>query len=164
MECRTTCQRRRLWVYQNQFGECHHLLQDQLLDDGRFQRYFHLSRTQFEDLLSHAGDSQPLGHQLQVLDLCCRTPAHLSSVPKTLLMYGVSNVRVEGQCAKAPALITLCPTGNHTSPLPTEASDPPEIPKDTQGSPQRTAAPLAGAIKQGEPTASSPGPRDPPPS
>ncbi|MED6243376.1 hypothetical protein ATANTOWER_019288 [Ataeniobius toweri] len=50
-------QRRRPWVHQrrNQFGEYHHLLMEQCLDDGCFQRYFCLSRNQFEDLLSHVG-------------------------------------------------------------------------------------------------------------
>ncbi|KAK5614934.1 hypothetical protein CRENBAI_009147, partial [Crenichthys baileyi] len=38
-----------------QVGEYHHLLQDQRLDYGRFQRYFRLSRTQFEDLLPRVG-------------------------------------------------------------------------------------------------------------
>ncbi|MEQ2297893.1 hypothetical protein AMECASPLE_039458 [Ameca splendens] len=52
--------RRRLWVQQilqgrEQFGDYHHLLQELRLDDGRFQRYFRLSRTQFEDLLSCVG-------------------------------------------------------------------------------------------------------------
>ncbi|MEQ2310258.1 hypothetical protein AMECASPLE_007022 [Ameca splendens] len=51
---------RRLWVHQslqrrNQFGEYNHLLQEQRLDDGRFQLYFCLSRTQFEDLLFCVG-------------------------------------------------------------------------------------------------------------
>ncbi|MED6241710.1 hypothetical protein ATANTOWER_024872 [Ataeniobius toweri] len=53
-------QRRRPWVHQilqgrEQFGEYHHLLQELRLDDGRFQRYFRLSRTQSEDLLSCVG-------------------------------------------------------------------------------------------------------------
>ncbi|MEQ2249263.1 hypothetical protein ILYODFUR_027556 [Ilyodon furcidens] len=48
------------WVHQilqgrEQFGDYHHLLQELRLDDGRFQRYFRLSRTQFEDLLSRVG-------------------------------------------------------------------------------------------------------------
>ncbi|MEQ2301561.1 hypothetical protein AMECASPLE_037283 [Ameca splendens] len=52
--------RRHPWVHQilqgrAQFGEYHHLLQELRLDDGRFQRYFCLSRTQFEDLLSRVG-------------------------------------------------------------------------------------------------------------
>ncbi|MED6237384.1 hypothetical protein ATANTOWER_023882 [Ataeniobius toweri] len=52
--------RRRPWVHQilqgrEQFGDYHHLLQELRLDDGRFQRYFRLSRTQFEDLLSRVG-------------------------------------------------------------------------------------------------------------
>ncbi|MED6256945.1 hypothetical protein ATANTOWER_002716 [Ataeniobius toweri] len=60
MECRTSRRHRHLWVHQilqrrNQFGRYHHLLQEQRLDDGRFQRYFRLSRTQFEDLLLLVG-------------------------------------------------------------------------------------------------------------
>ncbi|KAK5615425.1 putative bifunctional methylenetetrahydrofolate dehydrogenase/cyclohydrolase 2, partial [Crenichthys baileyi] len=52
--------RRRPWVHQilqgwEQFGDYHHLLQELRLDDGRFQRFFRLSRTQFEDLLSCVG-------------------------------------------------------------------------------------------------------------
>ncbi|XP_051959647.1 uncharacterized protein LOC127627338 [Xyrauchen texanus] len=52
--------RRRTWVHQtlrrrSQFGEFHHLLQELRLDDGRFQRYFRLSRAQFDDLLSRIG-------------------------------------------------------------------------------------------------------------
>ncbi|MEQ2222401.1 hypothetical protein ILYODFUR_025888 [Ilyodon furcidens] len=52
--------RQRPWVHQilqgrEQFGDYHHLLQELRLDDGRFQWYFCLSRTQFEDLLSHVG-------------------------------------------------------------------------------------------------------------
>ncbi|MED6274619.1 hypothetical protein CHARACLAT_018167 [Characodon lateralis] len=48
------------WVHQilqgrEQFREYHHLLQGLRLDDGRFQRYFRLSRTQCEDLQSHVG-------------------------------------------------------------------------------------------------------------
>ncbi|KAK5600969.1 hypothetical protein CRENBAI_006083 [Crenichthys baileyi] len=48
---------RRPWVHQrrNQFGEYHHLLQEQGLDDAHFQRYFRLSRIQFEDLLPCVG-------------------------------------------------------------------------------------------------------------
>ncbi|KAK5617039.1 hypothetical protein CRENBAI_016523 [Crenichthys baileyi] len=54
---KTRRQRRHPWVHQrqNHFGEYHHLLLEQCLVDGRFQRYFCLSRTQFEDLLSHVG-------------------------------------------------------------------------------------------------------------
>ncbi|XP_034022473.1 protein ANTAGONIST OF LIKE HETEROCHROMATIN PROTEIN 1 [Thalassophryne amazonica] len=53
-------QRRRRWAHnifmrRSQFGEFHYLLQELRLDDGRFQRYFRLSRTQFEDLLSRIG-------------------------------------------------------------------------------------------------------------
>ncbi|MEQ2235134.1 hypothetical protein ILYODFUR_038544 [Ilyodon furcidens] len=54
--------RRSPWVHEilfrqgrEQFREYHHLLQELRLDDGRFQRYFRLSRTQFKDLLSHVG-------------------------------------------------------------------------------------------------------------
>ncbi|MEQ2222714.1 hypothetical protein ILYODFUR_029289 [Ilyodon furcidens] len=52
--------RQRPWVHQilqgrEHFGEYHHLLQELRLDDGRFQRYFCLSRTQFEDLQSCVG-------------------------------------------------------------------------------------------------------------
>ncbi|MEQ2227550.1 hypothetical protein ILYODFUR_038759 [Ilyodon furcidens] len=51
---------RRPWVDQvlqrrNPFGEYQHVLQELRLDDGRFQRYLRLSRTQFEDLLSRVG-------------------------------------------------------------------------------------------------------------
>ncbi|MED6268001.1 hypothetical protein CHARACLAT_017825 [Characodon lateralis] len=38
-----------------QFGDYNHLLQELRLHEGRFQRYFCLSRTQFEDLLSRVG-------------------------------------------------------------------------------------------------------------
>ena len=52
--------RRRLWVHdilrrRPQLGEFHHLLQELHLDDGRFQRYFRLSRAQFDDLLARVG-------------------------------------------------------------------------------------------------------------
>ncbi|CAM4571098.1 unnamed protein product [Leuciscus chuanchicus] len=52
--------RRRIWAHQTlrrrtQFGEFHNLLQELRLDDGRFQRYFRLSRAQFDDLLSRIG-------------------------------------------------------------------------------------------------------------
>ncbi|XDV26067.1 hypothetical protein PO909_029865 [Leuciscus waleckii] len=52
--------RRCIWVHQTlrrqtQFGKFHHLLQELRLDDGRFQRYFRLSRAQFDDLLSRIG-------------------------------------------------------------------------------------------------------------
>ncbi|MED6238695.1 hypothetical protein ATANTOWER_027770 [Ataeniobius toweri] len=52
--------RRRPWVHQilqgrEQFGDYHHLLQELRLDDDRFQQYFRLSGTQFEDLLSCVG-------------------------------------------------------------------------------------------------------------
>ncbi|MEQ2284882.1 hypothetical protein AMECASPLE_026123 [Ameca splendens] len=48
--------RQRPWVHQrqNQFGEYHYILQEQL-DQGRFERYYRLSRTQFEDLLPRVG-------------------------------------------------------------------------------------------------------------
>ncbi len=38
-----------------QLGEFHQLLQELRLDDDRFQRYFRLSRSQFDDLLSRVG-------------------------------------------------------------------------------------------------------------
>ncbi|MEQ2300868.1 hypothetical protein AMECASPLE_030230 [Ameca splendens] len=52
--------RQRSWVHEilqgrEQFGDYLHLLQELHLDDGRFKRYFRLSRTQFEDLLSRVG-------------------------------------------------------------------------------------------------------------
>ncbi|KAK7919088.1 hypothetical protein WMY93_010372 [Mugilogobius chulae] len=52
--------RRRFWVHpilQNrlQYGEFHHLIQELRLDDDRFQRYFRLSRAQFDDLLGRIG-------------------------------------------------------------------------------------------------------------
>ena len=52
--------RRRVWVHdilrrRTQLGEYHHLLQELRLDDGRFQRYFRLTVTQFEDLLARIG-------------------------------------------------------------------------------------------------------------
>ncbi len=52
--------RRRVWVHQilqkrTQLGEFHQLLQELRLDDGHFQLYFRLSRSQFDDLLSHVG-------------------------------------------------------------------------------------------------------------
>ncbi|MEQ2250339.1 hypothetical protein ILYODFUR_039055 [Ilyodon furcidens] len=48
------------WIHEilqgrEQFGEYHHLLRELRLDDGRFQWYFRLSRTQFKDLLSRVG-------------------------------------------------------------------------------------------------------------
>nr|XP_055056158.1 uncharacterized protein LOC129440693 [Misgurnus anguillicaudatus] len=59
-EQRRRGQRRRIWVHETirrrtQFGEYHHLLQELRLDDGRFQRYFRLSRAQFDELLSRVG-------------------------------------------------------------------------------------------------------------
>ncbi|MEQ2250221.1 hypothetical protein ILYODFUR_037676 [Ilyodon furcidens] len=58
--------RRRPWVHQilqgrEQFGDYHHLLQELRLDDGRFQWYFRLSMTQFEDLLSRVGRQSASG-------------------------------------------------------------------------------------------------------
>lgn len=51
---------RRYWVNKTlrrrpSFGEYHHLFQELRLDDGRFQRYFRLSSSQFEELLSRVG-------------------------------------------------------------------------------------------------------------
>ena len=48
---------RRFWVHpilqqRSQFGEFHHLLQELREDEVRFQRYFRLSRAQFDDLLT----------------------------------------------------------------------------------------------------------------
>ncbi|XP_059894370.1 uncharacterized protein LOC132447556 [Gadus macrocephalus] len=59
-EDRRKRKRRRLWVHdilrrRPQLGEFHHLLQELRLDDGRFQRYFRLSRAQFDDLLARVG-------------------------------------------------------------------------------------------------------------
>ncbi|KAL1268775.1 hypothetical protein QQF64_034138 [Cirrhinus molitorella] len=53
--------RRHFWVHQilqrrTQLGQFHRLLQDLHLDNGRFQRYFRLSRSQFDDLLSRVGE------------------------------------------------------------------------------------------------------------
>ncbi|KAK5614089.1 hypothetical protein CRENBAI_010686 [Crenichthys baileyi] len=66
--------RRHRWVNhrQNQFVEYHYLLQEQRLDDSRFQRYFHLSRTQSEDLLSRVGG------QISLQDTNYRTAERLS--------------------------------------------------------------------------------------
>ena len=52
--------RRRFWVHpilqrRLQFGEFHHLLQELRLDAGRFQRYFRLTRGQFDELLARVG-------------------------------------------------------------------------------------------------------------
>lgn len=52
--------RRRVWVHdilqrRRQLGEYHHLIQELRLDDGRFQRYFRLTVSQFEDLLTRIG-------------------------------------------------------------------------------------------------------------
>ncbi|MED6234342.1 hypothetical protein ATANTOWER_027407 [Ataeniobius toweri] len=60
--------RRHPWVHQilqgwELLGDYHHLLQELRLDDVRFQRYFHLSRTQFEGLLSHVGRRSASGTQ-----------------------------------------------------------------------------------------------------
>ncbi|KAK5617558.1 hypothetical protein CRENBAI_003948 [Crenichthys baileyi] len=65
LDSRTTHQRQRPWVHQrrNQFGEHHQLLQELHLDNGRLQLYFRLSRTQFEDLLSHVRNESASGTQ-----------------------------------------------------------------------------------------------------
>ncbi|KAL1277114.1 hypothetical protein QQF64_023787 [Cirrhinus molitorella] len=52
---------RRFWVHQilqrrTQLGQFHRLLQELHLDDGRFQRYFRLSRSQFDELLSRISE------------------------------------------------------------------------------------------------------------
>ncbi|MED6289180.1 hypothetical protein CHARACLAT_000123 [Characodon lateralis] len=57
---------RRPWVHEilqgrEQFGDYHHLFQELRLDVSRFQQYFRLSRTQFEDLRSHVG--RRIGHR-----------------------------------------------------------------------------------------------------
>ncbi|XP_047242507.1 uncharacterized protein LOC124881062 [Girardinichthys multiradiatus] len=69
------------FMERNPFGEYQHLLQELRLDDGRFQRYLRLSRTQFEDLLSHVGG------QISPLDTnyrhCIPAAEYLSSVGKT---------------------------------------------------------------------------------
>ena len=59
-EDRRKRKRRRLWVHdilrrRPQLGGFYHLLQELRLDDGRFQRYFRLSRAQFDDLLARVG-------------------------------------------------------------------------------------------------------------
>lgn len=51
---------RRVWVHQilqrrSELGEFHHLVQELRLDDGRFQSYFRLNRSQFDDLLGRIG-------------------------------------------------------------------------------------------------------------
>lgn len=57
---RLAASRRRVWIHQTirrreEFGEFHHLLQELRQDEVRFQRYFRLSRPQFDDLLSRIG-------------------------------------------------------------------------------------------------------------
>eukprot|EP00064_Thunnus_orientalis_P022932 superscaffoldBa00008193_g23154 len=52
--------RHRVWIHdiiqrRTQLGEFHRLLQDLCLDDGRFQRYFRLTRAQSDDLLARIG-------------------------------------------------------------------------------------------------------------
>ncbi|KAK5615116.1 hypothetical protein CRENBAI_005520 [Crenichthys baileyi] len=59
-----------------QFREYHHLLQELRMDDGRFQRYFHLSRNQFEDLLSRVG--RRIGLQDNNYRCCIPTAERLS--------------------------------------------------------------------------------------
>lgn len=39
-------------IIQTKYNEVHHLLQEIRMNDGRFQSYFHLSVTQFDDLPS----------------------------------------------------------------------------------------------------------------
>ncbi|XP_059367678.1 uncharacterized protein zgc:194221 isoform X3 [Carassius carassius] len=100
-------QRRRTWVHQtlrrrSQFGEFHHLLQELRLDDGRFQRYFRLSRAQYDDLLSHVGASitlQDTNYRRSItaaerLSICLRTIASSYRV-------GVSTV-----CQIVPQVVT----------------------------------------------------------
>ncbi|MED6291273.1 hypothetical protein CHARACLAT_021841 [Characodon lateralis] len=54
----------------------HHLLQELRLDDGRFQRYFRLSRTQVEDLLPHVG--RRIGLRDTIYRRCIPAAEHLS--------------------------------------------------------------------------------------
>ncbi|MEQ2202926.1 hypothetical protein XENOCAPTIV_020181 [Xenoophorus captivus] len=52
-------------------------------NDGCFQRYFRLSRTQFEDLLSHVGGQISFGDtNHRHCTSRCRMPVHLSSLSK----------------------------------------------------------------------------------
>ncbi|KAK5623898.1 hypothetical protein CRENBAI_000183 [Crenichthys baileyi] len=77
------------------FGEYHHLLQEQCLDDGRFQWYLCLSRAQFEDLLSHVGGRISLRdtHYRR----CIPTAERLS----TCLWFRFSGIfRFSGKCAR----------------------------------------------------------------
>jgi len=55
-EKRRNIQRRHVWVHdiirkRRRLGEFHRLLQERRLDDGRFQRYFRLNVSRFDDLL-----------------------------------------------------------------------------------------------------------------
>ncbi len=57
---------RSLWVHnilrtQRLHGEYHRLVQELHLDDGWFQRYFRLDKSQFDDLLTKVG---PLIHRI----------------------------------------------------------------------------------------------------
>ena len=57
---RRNAKRRRFWVHntirkRTQLGEFHRLLQELRLDDGRFQRYFRMNVSQFDDLLARIG-------------------------------------------------------------------------------------------------------------
>ncbi len=59
-EIRQKCKCRRVWVShtirrRTQLGEFHRLVQELRMDDGRFQRYFRLTRAQFDDLLGRIG-------------------------------------------------------------------------------------------------------------
>ncbi|XP_074537109.1 uncharacterized protein LOC141798997 [Halichoeres trimaculatus] len=59
-QVRRRAKRRRFWVHpilrrRLQHGEFHHLVQELRLDDGRFQRYFRLTRAQFDVLLARVG-------------------------------------------------------------------------------------------------------------
>ncbi|MEQ2305462.1 hypothetical protein AMECASPLE_038138, partial [Ameca splendens] len=96
--------RRHPWVHQilqgwEQFGDYHHLLQELRLD-GRFQWYFHLSRTQFEDLLPRVGrrsasETQTTGAVSPLLNACPsvfeQTPTlHLVLPTKATLLRGLS--------------------------------------------------------------------------
>jgi len=81
-EKRRNFQRRRVWVHniickRRQLGEFHRLLKELRLDDGRFQRYFRLNVSQFDDLLARVGARISGGHQLQAFNLRCGAPVHL---------------------------------------------------------------------------------------
>ncbi len=76
-----------VWVHQilQSLGEFHHLFQELHLDDGRFQRYFRLCRSQFDDLLSHIGGRislQDTNYRRSIppaerLSVCLRSVNHL---------------------------------------------------------------------------------------